>query len=398
MGMIGNAPAQGLFDSGNIKDGGVATIDIADSAVTTAKVADGAVTAAKLASSAVTDKLGYTPLNKAGDTLTGKLTLKANQYNNPDSASGIDAQNSDIVNLNALYFGDLSENSGEGLNFARSNGNWDTFRAADGTLYFAPNRTTGGNSDGFRVITSAGGTVNGNLRIAKISSGNEGSGIEIVTGIGGNTSPFIRFFDIDNGNPDATTTNDNNWAIGADDTGTSSFKFVCGNPNGAAGSSVVSDIQGASAVLELTHNGWVYGNVVGSYYAMSQSNGGVGGTAVNTIWNGGTVPQGTYLVSCDIKLAPGNSDTDQVVIELRKNGSYVSGGWADIGRNDSGYAGQSSATDGSGYTGLDDAGSFTALVTCSGSDTLTVVTYTTDPGDPGGANYQTTTRVFRLGR
>lgn len=125
MGMIGNAPAQGLFDSGNIKDGGVATIDIADSAVTTAKiadsnvttakiadanvttqkVADGAVTAAKLASSAVTDKLGYAPVNKAGDTMTGNLSIvKARPVINLDDTTqdvGVDVA---IGNINEAFY------------------------------------------------------------------------------------------------------------------------------------------------------------------------------------------------------------------------------------------------------------------------------------------------------
>jgi hypothetical protein len=42
-----------------------------------ARISDGAVTAAKLASTAVTDKLGYTPVNKAGDTMTGRLIASA---------------------------------------------------------------------------------------------------------------------------------------------------------------------------------------------------------------------------------------------------------------------------------------------------------------------------------
>lgn len=65
MGMIGNTPYQGIIQSGNLQDG----------AVTTSKVADSALTAAKLAAAAITDKLGYTPVNKAGDTLTGNLTV-----------------------------------------------------------------------------------------------------------------------------------------------------------------------------------------------------------------------------------------------------------------------------------------------------------------------------------
>lgn len=94
MGMIGNAPVAGTIGTGNIQDGGVETADIKDGAVVNAKlgsdldaskltagtlpiarVADGAVTAAKLASTAVTDKLGYTPANKAGDTFTGNTSI-----------------------------------------------------------------------------------------------------------------------------------------------------------------------------------------------------------------------------------------------------------------------------------------------------------------------------------
>lgn len=57
MGMIGNAPYQGVIDTGNI--------------------VDGAVTAAKLKAAAdITNKLGYTPANKAGDTMTGALVVQ----------------------------------------------------------------------------------------------------------------------------------------------------------------------------------------------------------------------------------------------------------------------------------------------------------------------------------
>lgn len=49
--------------------------DLSTGTLPIARIADGAVTAAKLASTAVTDKLGYTPLNKAGDTITSDLYL-----------------------------------------------------------------------------------------------------------------------------------------------------------------------------------------------------------------------------------------------------------------------------------------------------------------------------------
>lgn len=70
MAYIGNAPAAGIVNSGNILDGSINTSDLADAAVT----------AQKLAAAAITDKLGYTPVNKAGDTMTGMLT--ANQFKN----------------------------------------------------------------------------------------------------------------------------------------------------------------------------------------------------------------------------------------------------------------------------------------------------------------------------
>lgn len=61
MGMIGNAPYQGLIGAGNIQDG--------------------AVTAAKLAAAAAVGNLGFTPVNKAGDTMSGALAFGAQKPN-----------------------------------------------------------------------------------------------------------------------------------------------------------------------------------------------------------------------------------------------------------------------------------------------------------------------------
>lgn len=61
------------------------------------------------------------------------------------SNSGIGAihlNNSDITGVNAITTSDLSESWAESLAFKRSNGNWDTFRAADGTFYFGVNNGT----------------------------------------------------------------------------------------------------------------------------------------------------------------------------------------------------------------------------------------------------------------
>ena len=55
---------------------------IADGEVTEAKIATGAVTASKLSSTAITDKLGYTPANKAGDTFTGRVRINGSGFSN----------------------------------------------------------------------------------------------------------------------------------------------------------------------------------------------------------------------------------------------------------------------------------------------------------------------------
>lgn len=59
-----------------------------DLTVSTAKLVDGSVTAAKMASGAAASNLGFTPVNKAGDTLTG--ALNENTLATIASASSID--------------------------------------------------------------------------------------------------------------------------------------------------------------------------------------------------------------------------------------------------------------------------------------------------------------------
>jgi len=56
-------------------DGSVTAEKLANGAVTTPKIANQAVTAEKLAPGSVVGHLGYTPLNKAGDTMSGTLFL-----------------------------------------------------------------------------------------------------------------------------------------------------------------------------------------------------------------------------------------------------------------------------------------------------------------------------------
>lgn len=57
-------------------------------------------------------------------------------------AYGLQLNNSDIVGANGIYFADLVDSAGEGIHFYRSATTWDTLTAANGLLYFSPNRAT----------------------------------------------------------------------------------------------------------------------------------------------------------------------------------------------------------------------------------------------------------------
>ena len=75
-------------------------------------------------------------LKLSGGTMTGPVKMKANQYG---SNYGIDMNNSDIINVNTIKTADLSDTWDEGFLFARTNGNWDSFRATDGDFYMNNN-------------------------------------------------------------------------------------------------------------------------------------------------------------------------------------------------------------------------------------------------------------------
>lgn len=53
----------------------IAAEDLAANSVTVSEISDGAVTSPKLASGAAVANIGYTPVNKAGDVMTGTLTV-----------------------------------------------------------------------------------------------------------------------------------------------------------------------------------------------------------------------------------------------------------------------------------------------------------------------------------
>jgi hypothetical protein len=88
-----------------------------------------------------TTQLGYTPVNKAGDTMTGQLNLVGGRFFESTGTAGIWAQNSDIIGVNGLYFEDIADGIGEGINFYRDATHWDTLFMASGSLYIQRNRT-----------------------------------------------------------------------------------------------------------------------------------------------------------------------------------------------------------------------------------------------------------------
>ncbi len=86
--------------------------DLSTGTLPIARVADGAVTAAKLHTTAVTDKLGYTPANRAGDTFSGNISVtKAS-----GSSAGIDLTfTSGGATSRRLIFASDTNNEGYGV-------------------------------------------------------------------------------------------------------------------------------------------------------------------------------------------------------------------------------------------------------------------------------------------
>ena len=237
-------------------------------------------------------------------------------------------------------------------------------RAQSGTIHFTDG---GAATSGIDIVCRGGG-----------SSGNDGNT---------QTSPFIRFRDYPTGQyANATSTDDNNWAIGADDTGVSQFVFVYG---GAANSNIITSIQESSitgtAVLTLGSDL----KVKTSGFDISETaelagTSSVGGTTRNAHYDA-TPARGTYLVHGHFTYrdsAP-SGDPDQIRLVLQVDGSDIAHASildedsSDINRN---------RTD-----------TFAAMITVNGSQNVQVESYTTDPSDAGGGDYRYRINIYKIG-
>ena len=101
----------------------------------------------------VWNKIAATYLKLSGGTMTGTLTMLANQY--PDSYSGaLNMNNSNIYGLNSIYTADASDDQAEGIHFYRDSTHVDSLRMASGSLLFTPNRPLGGTATEYTVYHS----------------------------------------------------------------------------------------------------------------------------------------------------------------------------------------------------------------------------------------------------
>lgn len=254
----------------------------------------------------------------------------------------------------------------------------------------------------FHVAGNQGAAQGGRARFSTTwSDGNNGSGIDIIPSLvpGTETSPCIRFYDYANGHPDSSwngNCDDNNWYIGADDTGVSSFKIVCGGPslspaltgfNGTSGYT-----SGAREAAIFTNDGFSKLHLYTQANSYNKLLSSVGGTTTNFHYNL-TMTKGTFLVTATMELYHGTSDVDECMVEIRKDGVVF--GKANIAQQDSQVSGGGTAL--SSYSGLDSVGVAVALVHCNGSENLQIACYTTDSGDAGGATYQLEYTIQRIG-
>jgi hypothetical protein len=99
-----------------------------------------------------TIKPSFLPL--AGGTMTGVISLKGSQYTDALNSGALNANNSNIYNVNQIQFGDLCDSAAEGIQFYNTSTTVDSLWANTGVLYFTPNRTWGSTATNYTVLHS----------------------------------------------------------------------------------------------------------------------------------------------------------------------------------------------------------------------------------------------------
>ena len=115
------------------------------------------ITPSSIGAAAASHSHNYLPLS--GGTMTGRIIMPNNFYG---ESGAIIMNNSDITGINAIYTSDLAENASEGYQFKRTNGNYDSIWAKDGTLYFSPNGAGEGYNTNYTIYHSGNFTSSGN--------------------------------------------------------------------------------------------------------------------------------------------------------------------------------------------------------------------------------------------
>lgn len=119
--------------------------------------------------------INSTYLKLSGGTMTGTLTMKANQCAD-DYTGALNMNNSNIYGVNSIYMADVADSAQEGISFYRSATKVDTIHANNGVLYFTPNRTLGTTGTSYEIYHAnttipasklTGGTINGNIYIGE---------------------------------------------------------------------------------------------------------------------------------------------------------------------------------------------------------------------------------------
>jgi hypothetical protein len=208
---------------------------------------------------------GYLPLS--GGTLIGPINLFADQFYESAGLFGFNANNSDLIGLNGIYFNDFSDSPLEGINWYNTSTTWDSLYSANGVLYYTPNRASTTTGTSYTIYHSGNltnpvtGTGNTNY-LSKFTSNGSAIGNSIVfdngtnVGIGTATpasnsrltiAPVISTFNIELQQPGVGGLN---WQIGStnNDFNAGGGRLIFTYDNNSS-NSILTLVQATSEVL-----------------------------------------------------------------------------------------------------------------------------------------------------